>query len=252
MNMGVAACLVAAFALAGTCAAVPEAGASVPGKWIGSLAADKFGERQRASEKLEEWAGEHPGEACDRFFAESVENPEPEVRKRCLALLREVVLEDFRRDGQGYVGIQMGQVDVPVEGGKFFGVRVSVVVKDTPAQKAGLKAGDVIVELDGKRWSQPGAIAAFQKGVMARKPGEEVRMRIVRPGGEKPVEVKVKLARRPPISAQMLFLRQQAGGFLRGAPGRMPDARELQRKEEDEYFKNWYSGRLEKERGRKP
>ncbi len=248
MKSYVAACL-AAMLLAGSCVAGQEPAAAVPGQWIERLAADEFGDREQAAEKLGEWAKEHAGQARERFFDESVKNPEPEVRKRCRMLLREIVLDEFRSEGQGYVGIQMGQIDVPLEGGKAFGVRVSVVVKDTPAEKAGMKAGDVIVELDGKRWKQAGATEAFQKQVMERKPGDEVRMRIMRAREEKPVELKVKLARRPAISTTRLFLWAPQGGLV---PKGASDVRELQRGEEDEYFKKWYADRLKKSRDGKP
>jgi len=251
MKSCVAACL-GALSLAGACAVGEPAVASPPGEWIERLAADEFGDRERAAEKLGDWAKDHAGEARERFFLESVNNPEPEVRKRCRTLLREMVLEEFRRDGQGYVGIQMGQIDVPIQGENAFGVQVSSVVKDTPAEKAGMKAGDVIVELDGKRWTQPGATTAFQKEVMSRKPGDEVPMRIRRRGEEGLVELKVKLARRPPIPTQMLLWQQQLGGIPRGFAGGVPDARELQRREEDEYFNKWYAERRERSRDRKP
>jgi serine protease Do len=67
-------------------------------------------------------------------------------------------VETLIRDGKvthGYMGI--GITDVTPENAKFFdltdanGAVVSQVESDSPAGKAGLKTGDVITELDGKR-----------------------------------------------------------------------------------------------------
>jgi predicted metalloprotease with PDZ domain len=238
MKFCVAACL-AAMSLASAYAGRNPAEAA-PDTWIQRLASDEFAERQQAGENLAEWAKNHAEEARDRFFVESAKNPDPEVRKRCRDLLRELVLEKFRSEGPGYVGIQMGQLDVPLDKeGNSFGVRVAAVVKDTPAKKAGLKVGDVIVELDGKRWEKPGAADAFKKHVMARKPGDVVTMQVVRKGQDEPVEIKVKLARRPVIPNTFLFLRQRPGMRIGG----LPDIHELERLQEEKYFNDWYEKR---------
>lgn len=220
-------------------AAGPEAGG--PDEWLAGLAADEFQQRERAAERLAEWAGGHPVEARERFFAASVDHDDPEVRMRCRELLRGVVLAEYRRDGQGYVGINMGRVDEvnPDDGGRTFGVRVMQVMPDTPAAEAGLQAGDVIFAIDGKRWDQPGASDHFQGEIMARRPGETVRLGIRRVGEPQPVEKQVKLARRPPIAeaAQLLLL-----------PGQQFDPAALQRAEEDRFFKQWYDRRLAEHR----
>jgi predicted flap endonuclease-1-like 5' DNA nuclease len=57
-------------------------------------------EREQAAGKLAEWALAHSGEARERFFRESADNPDPEVRMRCRELLRQVVLAEFRRTGK--------------------------------------------------------------------------------------------------------------------------------------------------------
>ncbi len=81
------------------------------------------------------------------------------------------------------------------------GVLISDVIADSPAAKAGLKPGDILVEFDGKKVEAP---ADLQRTVGLAKPGQEARMKVWRDQGEKTVDVKIgeapddKEARREP------------------------------------------------------
>jgi serine protease Do len=64
---------------------------------------------------------------------------------------------------------------------------------DSPAKKAGIQPGDLITELDGQPVSY---VAQLQQTVAFRKPGEIVKVTVVRPGGVKKI-IPVKLAEAP-------------------------------------------------------
>lgn len=72
------------------------------------------------------------------------------------------------------------------------GVLISRVEEDTPAGKAGLRAGDVIISVDGKGIAAQGDIGS---ALSDREPGDTVAVKIVRDGVEKTIEVEV--AERP-------------------------------------------------------
>jgi serine protease Do len=68
------------------------------------------------------------------------------------------------------------------------GVLVSDVVPDSPAGKAGLKPGDILLEFEGKRTEAP---ADLQRAVGLASPGQEAKVRVWRDGNERTLEVKI-------------------------------------------------------------
>lgn len=88
--------------------------------------------------------------------------------------------------GSGFLGVQLNETAVP---GK---VVIETADKDTPAEKAGVKAKDVILSIDGKEIRD---IPAVQAIVSAKKPGEMVTLKIQR--GEEEKELVVTLGKRP-------------------------------------------------------
>jgi serine protease Do len=83
----------------------------------------------------------------------------------------------------GYMGI--GISDVTPENSKFFnlaksaGALVTQVEADSPAAKAGLKTGDVIIALDGKPVNDAGEL---QVEVGQRQPGTTIKLEVIRDG----------------------------------------------------------------------
>lgn len=68
------------------------------------------------------------------------------------------------------------------------GVYVTMVQPDQPAQRAGLREGDVITHLDGVRMHSSDVL---RSKISARKPGEEARLSVVREGAS--IEFRVRL-----------------------------------------------------------
>jgi hypothetical protein len=71
------------------------------------------------------------------------------------------------------------------------GVRFADVRDGTPAAKAGLKAGDILIEFDGK---DIGNLYDFTYALRAHKPGDLVLVKVLR--GDKTIEAKVLLTER--------------------------------------------------------
>ena len=102
-------------------------------------------------------------------------------------------LENFRNTGEfdrPYLGVGYQVIsqkaallnEVPE------GVYVQTVVKDSPADKAGLKAGDIITEIDGQKISEDGSVSIV--GVInTKKIEDEVKIKYYRDKETKEVEI---------------------------------------------------------------
>ena len=111
-------------------------------------------------------------------------------------------LRSAGRVSRGYIGVGLRDVDedlqrsldLPVSEGAL----VQDVTKGSPAERAGLKPYDVIVEFDRQRITDDDDLI---QGISSRTPGASAPVRVIRNGQE--VTVTVKLAERP--------VRQQPG-----------------------------------------
>ena len=83
-----------------------------------------------------------------------------------------------------YMGVQLEEETDHPEGG----ARVSEVVPESPAEKAGLQAGDIIVVFDGNTIRGP---VGLTKQIHERKPGDTVRVDVLRDGGVKTLEIEL-------------------------------------------------------------
>jgi membrane-associated protease RseP (regulator of RpoE activity) len=90
--------------------------------------------------------------------------------------------------GTGY-GPYFGSIPDFGEGTK--GVKFADVREGSPASKAGFKAGDIMVEFDGKPIQN---LYDFTYALQAKKPGDEVLVKVLRNGA--PIESKVLLTKR--------------------------------------------------------
>jgi serine protease Do len=105
------------------------------------------------------------------------------------------VVDTLLKDGKiEHARMGIGINDVTPENAAFFhmenatGALVSQIEADSPASKAGLKVGDVITELNGKKMDNSGQL---QAAISAQRPGNKVTLGIMREG--KSVSVPVTL-----------------------------------------------------------
>ncbi|HEX2373037.1 MAG TPA: trypsin-like peptidase domain-containing protein [Actinomycetota bacterium] len=76
----------------------------------------------------------------------------------------------------GYLGVQMAQPT-----GNQDGVLVQVVTPGSPAEQAGLRAGDLVVAIDGQAVASTGELGAR---IRSHKPGDKISLKVVRDGKE--------------------------------------------------------------------
>jgi serine protease Do len=124
-----------------------------------------------------------------------------------------VIKDQFVKHGKvvrGFLGVQLNREDIDDELAQSFGLKkaagvlVAEVVKDSPAQKAGVQNGDIILKLDGREVRDNGS---FRGAVALLPPDTLVRMTVFRDGKE--IEIKAKVApfpedAAPDVAAQLL------------------------------------------------
>jgi hypothetical protein len=203
--------------------------------WVASLSSENFLERVEAREKLLEWGRKNPGRAMDLLYAELTAATDAEARILLREALRVLVVEDHQRNhGEGYVGVRMLELNVAVPGDQAprTGVQIIGVEADSPADRAGLVVGDVIVSLDGLRWSGPGATDAFTQAVRKHKPRETVKLGVLRNGEMN--EIPVALGIRP-----LGALERQDFLWANGMPPSLPNPEEAEEKARETIFRAW-------------
>ena len=104
---------------------------------------------------------------------------------------------DFRRmmhwrgneTGGGYLGVQIQGLDGQLAdyfGVKDGGVLVTEVVEDSPAEKAGIKAGDVILSVAGENVEDAGDLVEEIRG---HKPESKVELKVIRKNRSRKMKV---------------------------------------------------------------
>jgi serine protease Do len=96
----------------------------------------------------------------------------------------------------GWLGVYIQPLDPELakELGVKDGVGVHEVIEDSPAAKAGLKAGDVLIEVEGKLVKE---VNQLQRVIGNFKPGQNVKMRVVSYSDKKTRNVTVKIGELP-------------------------------------------------------
>ncbi len=95
-------------------------------------------------------------------------------------------VEGTRRESGGGRGFRLYLGTIPDYTAEEKGVKISGTSKDSPAEKAGLKAGDIIVEMGGVKIQ---SLHDYMYCLQALKANEKTKMRVLRSGREQELEI---------------------------------------------------------------
>ncbi|MCX6846020.1 MAG: PDZ domain-containing protein [Verrucomicrobia bacterium] len=201
---------------------------AIPKSFLKALESEDFKARESAQSDVLSWARKNPKAALAELLRLSADasSPNPEVRERCMQVLRQLATDDFAKEGDGYLGVRMNDrmVRMPENQPDRWAVVVIEVVADSAAAKCGLKAGDAIVGLDGQTWEQE-ASKPFSEQIRKRKPGIRVNLRVLRDGALE--DLRVELGRRPADADQLM-------------PGMdLEEQKALEQRAKDAHFQRW-------------
>jgi serine protease Do len=107
-----------------------------------------------------------------------------------------LVIDQLKKEGKvtrGWIGVSIQEMTQELAQ-KFGlktseGILVSDVIKGSPAAKAGITRGDIIIEFDGKRVRDVGTLRNL---VAQSKIGSQVKIKLLRVGGEATVTVMIQ------------------------------------------------------------
>lgn len=206
---------------------IPCRGLELPAGPLAALRSDEFRTREDAQAELLAWARLRPEAAMDALFRMSRAADDPEVRERCLSVLRELVNDEYLKEGEGYIGVRMQDETalVPGEAKPRSVIRVMQVVPDSAAHRAGVLLNDQVIGLDDKVWHEEAASLSFSNSIRQLKPGTRITLRILRNG--EVMDLAVVLGRRP-LLADNPFLDE-----------RRVDLEAAERAAKEAYFRRW-------------
>ncbi len=85
-------------------------------------------------------------------------------------------------DEQGYLGMAISWSEDPK------GAKVDRLADGSPAEKAGVKAEDIVTQIDKKSFDNVEDVIAYVRG---KKPGDKVTLTVIREKKEKQIDVTV-------------------------------------------------------------
>ena len=211
--------------------AIPSGAFEIPAKPLAELESEDFRTRENAQAAILDWARANLPRAMDLLYGSSLRAEDPEVRERCLAVLRELVNDEFLKEGEGYIGIRMLEeiAVLPGEAKPRSVIRVAQVMPDSAADKGGLRVNDLITAIEDKVWHEGPALRPFSEAVRQYKPGTKVILKVLREGAM--IELPVILGRRP-VFADNPFLDE-----------RQMDLKEAEKAASEAYFQRWLERR---------
>ena len=185
------------------------------------MMSDDFSVRQKAEEDISKWVQEkEKAERAEALFQRYLASEDPEEFHRLTKLLLEVHFElkkaSIPQQGPGFIGIQMfrGGQQRFEEGGRarvlgepLNGVLIESVIAGAPGEKAGLKAGDLITEIDGDSIAGEAPRFRLQEIVGGKAPGTAIDLSVVR--GEENLKITVMLMNRNAIPVPQPFQNQE-------------------------------------------
>lgn len=201
----------------------------IPSGPLADLKSEDFRKREAAQSGLLAWARERPAEAMEQFYTQWRVADDPEVRDRCLNILRELMGDLYLKDGEGFIGIRMQDemANIPGDPKPRAVIRVTQLVPDAAAEKAGIQLNDLIAGLGDRTWHEGLASMHFMDKIRKMKPDTRVTLKVLRDGNLRDIEV--TLGRRP-LSADHPF---EPDEFIAAA----------ERAEKEAYFRRWLEQR---------
>lgn len=162
------------------------------------LGHQRFRIRELAGKRLKELLATTPDKVTDACYQAYTSQADPEIRMRAREVLLDHVVREQGGASRGFVGIGLMLHAFFDKDGKIqFAVKVSQVVPGTPAEKAGIKMGDLITSVDGVSLADKEGDQRFMDIVGNKGAGKQVTLKFTREEQGKQVDKTVELTLAP-------------------------------------------------------
>lgn len=126
------------------------------------------------------------------------------------------IMDQLKESGhvtRGYLGVSLQKIDAKLASifnlDKSEGALIAEVVKESPADRAGLQSGDVVLKINGKLVENVGSLRST---IALMKPDEKVTLTIMR--NKKPMEITVTVGTHPESELAFNDIQSQLGILL--------------------------------------
>lgn len=171
----------------------------IPADSLQKLTDQEWPTRQAGKNELSSILEKQPEKFLKYYFYLSTESKDPEIR----IVLKDILRDYYRKHiynpdkKPGFIGIQLGAVgEMEIKGILYTPIAVVIPIPGYPGAKAGLKANDLILEVDEHKCTVNFGVDEFIFYIASKSPGEKVTLKIL--SNNKVLTKTVTLAARPP------------------------------------------------------
>jgi hypothetical protein len=158
------------------------------------LGSSESQERNEAKGRLAAWSDRFPRVSLMYLADIYADAEDVEILYQLEILLRKQADEVLFSVPSAFLGVNFEQVNFPDQDAQIL---ISSVVPDTPADEAGLRPGDVILEIQGRKISEISETSNFAEFIQTHLPLQIINLRMKR--AAKVWDIDLKLGLRPPI-----------------------------------------------------
>ena len=170
----------------------------IPANSLQKLTDKKWSTRQAGKNELSQILEAQPKTFLKYYFYLSTNSKDPEIRMVLKDILRDYYRQHIYNPDKkpGFIGIQLGAVgEMEIKGTLYTPIAVVIPIPGYPGSKAGLKANDLIIEVDKYKCSDNFGVDEFISYIASKSPGEKVILKIL--SKDKVLTKTVILAERP-------------------------------------------------------
>jgi membrane-associated protease RseP (regulator of RpoE activity) len=150
---------------------------------VRQLGDETYEQREQAVQALVKLAATEESAVLDVCLQVHDQNPDPEIRFRCMKILKEVVSGPIYNRPRGFLGVRLVAIpNLPEEINAQRLIFIHEVTRDTAAAEGGVEAGDIILAMNHLSMSSFNSVSRFIFHIQQYAPGTPIVLLVLRKG----------------------------------------------------------------------